>query len=59
MHFAVNGQVTLVWSAFIFYSTLAPIIRNRRFLRRCQVLFGELAECKEVDDDGTIDWRVT
>ena len=44
---------------FIFYSTLAPIVRNRPFLTRCQVLYGELAECKQVDDDGTIDWRVT
>jgi hypothetical protein len=44
---------------FIIYSTLVPVIRNRRFLKSCQLLSGELAQCKEVDDDGTIDWRVT
>jgi hypothetical protein len=44
---------------FITYTTIAPIMRGRRFLRPCKVLYGELITCKRVDDDGTIDWRVS
>jgi hypothetical protein len=42
---------------FVLYSTLAPIVRNRRFLRACRLVYGELTHCERVDDDGTIDWR--
>jgi hypothetical protein len=43
----------------VTYWTLTPIFKSRRFLRACTPLWGELIKCQRVDDDGTIDWRVT
>ena len=43
----------------ITYWTIRPIIRNRRFDRPCTILYGELIDCKRVDDDNTIDWHLT
>jgi hypothetical protein len=44
---------------FVIYSTLEPFLRNRRFRRPCQLLFGELIACKAVHGDETVDWKVS
>jgi hypothetical protein len=53
--------LTAFLGAVMVYATywaIVPIVRNRRFQRSCQVLFGELTECKRVESDETVDWRV-
>jgi hypothetical protein len=49
-----------LWLADLVHHRVdGAIVRNRRFLRTCLVLYGELILCERVDDDGTIDWRTS